>query len=743
MLHRRSARGQVSRRARGHASCQQPSDDRFLMEGRGVSQEHNHDSHGPGASAEPTEHRTGTERSAGMSLGRSEQTAPTPAGHHGAHLVHQGHHADDFQRRFWICLLLTVPILAYSPLVQDWLRFSPPSFPGSQFVPLVLATAVYAYGGGVFLQGARSELAALTPGMMTLVSLAISVAYAYSVASEFVMTGTALYWEMATLVDVMLLGHWVELRAVGRARGAVAELAKLLPDRAERVEHDAVQIVPITALKSGDLVLVRPGGRVPADGKVEDGHSSIDEAMLTGESRPVSKGPGDRVIAGTVNGEGSLRVRVTGVGSDTALARIMRIVEQAQMSRSRAQALADRAAYWLTLVAIGAGAMTFLAWSLFAGSPGFGLERTVTVLVIACPHALGLAIPLVIAISTTLAAHNGLLVRERLALEQARNLDLVVFDKTGTLTRGQQGVVGVVAVEGLSDDEALALAAAVEGDSEHAIARGIRAEARPRGVRIPTATAFQALPGRGAKAQVGKQAVMVGGLRLLDSQGETVPKVIAAAAQNWSQEGKTVVYVLVGGQIKAAIALADVIRDESRAAVAELKRMGIQVAMLTGDSKAVANWVARELGIEEYFAEVLPEHKADKIRELRQRGQRVAMVGDGINDAPALLTADVGIAIGAGTDVAIESAGIVLIKNDPRDVVRVVRLSRASYRKMVENLAWATGYNVVAIPLAAGILAPIGITLAPAVGALLMSASTVVVAINAQTLRGIALEKSA
>ena len=669
---------------------------------------------------------------------------PPTAGRHERHAAaHEGHDIGEFRRRFWVCLILTIPILVYADLIQELLGFTPPTFPGSEFLPLVLGTAVYFYGGIIFLRGAAAELQARTPGMMTLIALAITVAYLYSVATEFLIVGMPLYWELATLVVIMLLGHWIEMRAVGRARGALAELAKLLPDTAERlVDHngDRIEEVSISDLSVGDLLLVRPGARVPADGEVASGDSAVNEAMITGESRPVTKATGDEVIAGTVNGQGSLRVRVTRTGEETTLAGIMRLVEQAQTSRSRSQALADRAAYYLTLVAISVGVLTLVAWLLLGETFAFALERTVTVLVITCPHALGLAIPLVVAISTTLAARSGLLVRERIALERARELDTVVFDKTGTLTRGEFGVVGIATAGGLTEDEALGLAAAVEGDSEHTLARAIRSESQRRGLaRLPVA-GFEAMAGRGVRARVAGQVVMVGGPRLLESLDRTPADELVSATERWGREGKTAVYVVVDGEPRAALALADVIRPESYDAVRGLQSRGVRVAMLTGDSEDVARWVAGELGIDEYFAEVLPEHKAEKVRELRERGQRVAMVGDGVNDAPALLTADVGIAIGAGTDVAIESAGIVLMKNDPRDVARIVELSRASYRKMIENLFWATGYNVVAIPLAAGVLAPLGIVLIPAVGALLMSASTVIVALNAQLLRRLDLQ---
>ncbi len=689
---------------------------------------HEHESHlqpepaGGHAAGHPPHHPAPT-------AGRAERHAA----------AHEGHDVEEFRRRFWVCLALTVPILAYAPHIQEWFGFRAPAFPGSEWLAPALSSIVYFYGGIIFLRGARAELSVRTPGMMTLVALAITVAYLYSLASTATGVGEPLYWELATLVVVMLLGHWIEMRAVGSARGALTSLARLLPDTAERLADGGTETVPVADLRPGDRILVRPGARVPADARVVEGESETNESMITGESRPVRKTAGAEVIAGTVNGAGALRAVVLRTGQRTALAGIMRLVQDAQESRSRAQALADRAAYWLALIAIGAGTLTFLAWWLGARAPlPFAVERSVAVFVIACPHALGLAIPLVISIATTLSARNGLLVRERIALERARDLDVVIFDKTGTLTKGEQGVVGVAA-EGMSDEEALRLAASVEGDSEHSIARAIRVAAESRGVQRSPVTEFRAVPGRGVRARVDNQEVQVGGPHLLDVTGVTLPDRLREAADGWGKEGKTVVYLLAAGRPAAAFALADVIREESREAVERLHGMGMRVVLLTGDSEDVARWVAGELGIDEVFAEVLPANKADTVRELKSRGDRVAMVGDGINDAPALLTADVGIAIGAGTDVAIQSAGIILVRSDPRDVARIITLSRASYRKMVQNLVWATGYNVAAIPLAGGALAPLGIVLAPAVAALLMSVSTVVVALNAQLLRRVRL----
>jgi Cu2+-exporting ATPase len=642
-----------------------------------------------------------------------------------------------FRSRFWVSLVLTLPIVAYARGLWELVGLDAPDLPGGDYVSFVLGTLIYLYGGSVFIRSAVGELRARIPGMMTLVALGITAAYLWSAATTFFVEGEGFYWELATLVDVMLLGHWIEMRSIGRAGAALAELATLLPDTAEVIADGENKEVPIAELSPGDTVLVRPGARVPADGEVIQGQSHLNEAMLTGESRPVRKTPGEAVIAGTVNEEGALRVRVTRTGEDTALAGIMRLVEEAQASKSRAQDVADRAAMWLFYIAVAAGTVTAVAWGLLAAGRGadFIVERAVTVVVIACPHALGLAVPLVIAISTSLSARGGLLIRNRLALERARDLDLVVFDKTGTLTRGQLGVVGVATADGGGEERAVALAAGLEADSEHALARAIVAEAHRRGVRPERVEGFEALKGRGVRGRVGGHDVHLGGPRLLESLGVSPGSGLTEAARRWSSEGKTVVSLVEDGTVTATFALADLIREESREAVALLKEMGIRVAMITGDSEDVARWVAEELHLDQYFAQVLPEHKAARVKEVQAHGEVVAMVGDGVNDAPALVQADVGIAIGAGTDVAIESADVILVRDDPRDVARVVELSRASYRKMLQNLAWATGYNAVALPLAAGVLAPWGIVLAPAVGALLMSVSTVVVAFNAQLLR--------
>ena len=661
-------------------------------------------------------------------------------GGHDAHAGNGGHegHAVMFRNRFWVCFALTIPILVYAESLWRIVGLEAPSLPGGQAVSFVLGTLIYLYGGSVFLTSAVDEIRSRQPGMMTLVAVGISAAYLYSAATTFFLEGEGFYWELATLVDIMLLGHWIEMRAVGRAQGALAELAKLLPDTAEKVTDGRTEEVPLDQLAVGDVVLVRPGSRVPVDAEVVEGESHMDESMLTGESRPVKKGEGDGVVAGTVNEEGALRVRVTKTGEETALAGIMRLVAEAQASKSRAQAVADRAAMWLTYIAVGSGVITAVAWALFDAARGtdFIVERAVTVVVIACPHALGLAVPLVIAISTAISARNGLLVRNRMALEQARDLDVVVFDKTGTLTEGDLGVVGIASSNGRPEEELLAIAAGMEANSEHALARAVVGEAQRRSVTPSAVSGFEALKGRGVRGRVDGREVHVGGPRLLEEIGTELTGDLSDRAEAWSREGKTVVTLLEDGKPSAVLALADVIRPESKEAVQRLKERGLAVAMITGDSEDVANWVGGELGLDEVFAQVLPDQKSGRVKELQEQGRVVAMVGDGVNDAPALVQADVGIAIGAGTDVAIESADVILVRDDPRDVGRVLDLSRASYRKMVQNLAWATGYNAVAIPLAAGVLAPLGIFLAPAVGALLMSISTMIVAANAQLLRG-------
>ena len=659
---------------------------------------------------------------------------------HRTHGRHAGHSVAMFRDKFWLSFALTVPTVFWSSEVQHWLGYTAPSFPGSQLFPAIFGTAVFLYGGVVFMRGAQGELADRKPGMMTLISLAITVAFSTSVAATFGLFQVDVWWELASLITIMVLGHWLEMRAISQARGALHALAALLPDTAELVAGAEVHAVPLSELRVGDVVLVRPGTRVPADGAVVKGAADVDESMITGESKAVSKQPGTTVIAGTVAGGGSLWVRVTAVGEQTALSGIMRLVAAAQASSSRTQALADRAAAMLFYVAVAAGAMTFSYWWL-SGDTQHALIRTATVLIIACPHALGLAIPLVIAISTSLGARNGLLVKDRLALERARLLDMVIFDKTGTLTRGAPAVTGIAAVPGTSESELLAVAAAVEANSEHPLARAIVEESKRRGVRQLPATKFEALAGRGARAMVDGNNIAVGGPRLLAEDKVTVPPEVEKVMSAWASEGRTVLSVVTDGRLLGVLALEDEIRPESREAVTELHRLGIRVAMITGDSKTVAESVARRLGIDEIAAEVLPGDKAAAVKRFQAGGKRVAMVGDGVNDAPALATADVGIAIGAGTDVAIESAGIVLVQSDPRDVVGAIELSRATYRKMIENLMWATVYNLVAMPVAGGLFVRWGFDLPMSVGAVAMSASTIIVAINAQWLRHLPLRR--
>jgi Cu2+-exporting ATPase len=647
-----------------------------------------------------------------------------------------------FRDKFWLSFALTVPVVFWSTDVQHWLGYTAPSFPGSKFIPVVLGTVVFIYGGLVFIRGAWGELRDHKPGMMTLISLAITVAFGTSFAATFGLFEVEVWWELATLITIMVLGHWLEMRAIAQARGALNALAALLPDTAERVKDAATETVPISELQVSDIVLVRPGTRVPADGTVTEGTADVDESMITGESRAVSKGPGSTVIAGTVASGGSLRVRVTAVGDQTALSGIMRLVAAAQASGSRTQALADRAAAILFYVAVASGAITVAYWWL-AGDKEHALIRTATVLIIACPHALGLAIPLVIAISTSLGAENGLLVKDRLALERARNLDMVIFDKTGTLTRGSPALSGVVATSGANEDDLISLAAAVEANSEHPLARAIVAEAKRRNLPTLQAADFEPLPGRGAQARVDSKSIAIGGPRLLVEGNIVVPPEVEKSTTAWASEGKTVLYVVAEGQLLGAFAVEDEIRPESKEAVTELHRLGIRVAMITGDSKTVADSVARRIGIDEVAAEVLPADKAAAVKRFQSGGRRVAMVGDGVNDAPALATADVGIAIGAGTDVAIESAGIVLVRSDPRDVVAAIELSRATYRKMIQNLVWATAYNLVAIPVAGGLLVRWGLDLPMSVGAIAMSLSTIIVAANAQLLRRLKLQRAA
>jgi len=658
------------------------------------------------------------------------------AGRQPDHDRHAGHSVAMFRDKFWWTLAFTIPVVVWSADVQHWLGYHAPTFPGSRLVPAILGTIVLVYGGSVFIQGAGRELSAGQPGMMTLISLAMVVAFAASLAATFGVFEVDVWWELATLITVMVLGHWLQMKAIVQAQGALDALAALLPDSAERVTESGIEKVPLAELRLGDVVLVRPGSRVPADGIVLEGTADIDESLITGESRAISKAPGAAVVGGTVAAGGSLRVRVKAVGEQTALSGIMRLVAAAQASGSRAQALADRAAAVLFYIAVAAGAVTLIYWWL-AGDREHALIRTATVLVIACPHALGLAIPLVIAISMSLGARNGLLVKDRLAFERTRNLDVVIFDKTGTLTLGAPALSGVAVVSGVDEGEMLGLVSAVEADSEHPIAKAIVRGAGRRGVKPQPAANFEELPGRGALAIVNGRSVAVGGPRMLADAKASIPPELDQTVSVWVSDGRTVLFVLRDGTVIGALAVEDQIRPESAEAVKALHELGVQVAMITGDSKAVAESVARRIGIDDVAAEVLPADKASAIKRFQAGGKRVAMVGDGVNDAPALATANVGIAIGAGTDVAVESAGIVLVRSDPRDVVSAIELSRATYRKMIENLVWATAYNVVAIPVAAGLFLRWGVELPMSVGAIAMSLSTIIVAANAQLLRGL------
>lgn len=668
---------------------------------------------------------------------------PAGAGHdqHAGHDKHAGHDLGMFQRRFWICLILTLPILYFSEMFQDWFGYSSPTFTGHQPIAPILGTIIFLYGGSVFLLGGWRELQDRQPGMMMLISLAISVAYLASLATTFGWLELDFWWELALLIDVMLLGHWLEMRAIGQAQGALAALAALLPDEAELVDDAGARTVPVDTLRAGDVVLVRPGARVPADGVIVEGQAFLDESMLTGESNPIEKTVGDHVTAGSVVAGAAIRFRVDATGEQTALAGIQRLVAEAQQSRSRAQTLADRFAAWLFYIALAAGAITLVVW-LLLGEVDEAITRTVTVLVISCPHALGLAIPLVIAISTATAARNGILVKDRLALERMKDVDVTLFDKTGTLTRGAHVVTGLLAAPGVSEADLVSLAAAVELDSEHPLARAIVQRAQQDMLTIPPAHDFQAHAGRGVVATVNGSRIAVGGPAMLREANLSTPTSMQPAIQEWENRGAAVLSVVRDNQVIGALALEDQIRQESREAVKALHDRDVRVVMITGDSQAVADAVAEDLGIDEVFAEVLPDGKARAVTELQQRGDRVAMVGDGVNDAPALASADVGIAIGAGTDVAIESAGVILASNDPRTVVGVIDLSKASYRKMLQNLGWAVGYNVIAIPIAAGLLSPWGISVGPAVAAMLMSGSTIVVALNALLLRRIDLRPS-
>lgn len=654
---------------------------------------------------------------------------------HGGHDKHAGHDPEMFRRRFWLTLALTIPLVVTSHMVMDWFNYSV-DWPLMEWYGPVLGSFVFWWGGWPFLVGAVAEIRERQPGMMLLITLAITVAYLASMATSLDWLDLDIWWELAALVTIMLLGHWQEMKAIGQAQNALSALAALLPDDADLVDGDTIRPVSASVLEVDDVVLVRPGARVPADGTIVEGTAELDESMITGESKPVSRSRGDRVVAGTVSTDSSIRVRVSAVGDDTALAGIQRLVADAQSSQSRAQVLADRFAAWLFYVAVASGILTFLVWWAL-GDLDDAIVRTVTVLVIACPHALGLAIPLVIALSTAVSAKAGILVKDRLALERMRSIDTVLFDKTGTLTKGAHAVTGVAGTAEFDTDRVTRLAAAVEAESEHPIARAIVRAAGDQ--TVPTATGFRSITGRGVTADVDGENYAVGGPALLRERGIVVPDALRGEVDGWEQRAAAVLYLTTGDAILGAMALEDEIRPEARQAVAELHDMGVDVAMITGDARQVADAVGRDLGITNMFAEVLPQDKDQAVITLQGRGTTVAMVGDGVNDAPALARADVGLAIGAGTDVAIESAGVVLASSDPRGVAAVIRLSRASYRKMVQNLAWAAGYNVLAIPLAAGAFAWAGVTLSPAVGAALMSLSTIVVALNAQLLRRVDL----
>ena len=696
---------------------------------------HQHHDHGSQATQDPQTHDAHLHGARGHAA----------LGQDGDHVVHShgqhaGHSTAMFKNRFWLTLALSVPVVYFSPMVGHLLGYMAPVFPGSNWIPPVLGTVIFLYGGQPFLKGGLKELKSRRPGMMLLIGMAISVAFVASWATSLGIGGFDLdfWWELALLVAIMLLGHWIEMRALGSAQGALDALAALLPDEAERVTDSGTETVSVSELRAGDVVLVRSGARMPADGTVIDGQAEFDESMITGESKTVSRTAGHQVIAGTVATDNAVRVRVTAIGEDTALAGIQRLVAEAQASSSRAQALADRAAASLFYFAALAGVITFIVWTLLGSAPD-AVTRTVTVLVIACPHALGLAIPLVIAISTEQAARAGVLIKNRMALERMRTVDVVLFDKTGTLTKGEPELKDAAGADGVSRNQLLALAAAVESDSEHPVARAVVRAAQRESVNIPRATGFTSLTGRGVRATVDGRSIQVGGPALLRELGISEPEELSRSTRAWMDRGAAVLHVVDGGKVLGAVSLEDAVRTESRQAVKALQDRGFKVAMITGDAKQVAHAVGSELGIDEVFAEVLPADKDKKVAELQARGLKVAMVGDGVNDAPALARAEVGIAIGAGTDVAMESAGVVLAGNDPRAVLSMVDLSRASYAKMWQNLVWATGYNVLAVPLAAGVLAFAGVSLSPAAGAVLMSASTIVVALNAQLLRRVKL----
>ena len=649
------------------------------------------------------------------------------------HSAHHGHMIEDFKKRFWISLIITVPVLLLSPMIQYFLGLRETiSFTGESYLLFALSSFVFFYGGWPFLKGLLDEFKKLQPGMMTLIALSISVAYFYSNAVVFGVEGEVFFWELATLIDIMLLGHWIEMKSVMGASKALEELAKLMPDEAHKIDDDGNVIeVKVSDLNLSNRLLIKPGEKIPADGKIYEGKTSINEAMITGESKPVSKGEGEEVIGGSINGEGSIKIKVEKTGDETFLSQVVKMVREAQESKSKTQNLANRAAFWLTLIAIAAGVITMIVWLMVEGSTfNFALSRTVTVMVITCPHALGLAIPLVVAVSTALSAESGLLIRNRTAFEQARNIQAIIFDKTGTLTKGEFGLTDTISFDSTFDEkEILKFAATIESESEHPIARGIVNSSDGK-YQLKD---FNSIPGKGAEGKVeGKDVKVVSPGYLVENKIEIKEK---EKIDKLSGEGKTVVFILVENKPVGAIALADIIREESKEAIKQLKEIGIKPMMLTGDNRQVAKWVAEELGLDDYFAEVLPDKKSEKVKEVQGRGMVVAMTGDGVNDAPALAQADVGIAIGAGTDVAVETADIILVRSNPKDVVSLIKFAKATYNKMVQNLIWATGYNVIAIPLAAGVLYSYGVILSPALGAVLMSLSTIIVAINAKLLK--------
>jgi len=697
-----------------------------------MENEHQHNNH----NASNMEHKNHSKMDHSK---HNDQSLPEKMNHkkdeHSGHSrsEHEGHTIEGFKKRFWISIIITIPILILSPMIQHFIGLKEAlRFNGDIYALFVLSSFVFFYGGYPFLKGLIDELKNKQPGMMTLIALAISVAYFYSSATVLGVKGEDFFWELATLIDIMLLGHWIEMKSVMGASKALEELAKLMPDEAHKINDDGnVVEVKVSELNHKNKLLIKPGEKIPADGKIYEGKTSINEAMITGESKPVSKGEGDDVIGGSINGEGSIKIEVEKIGDETFLSQIVKLVKEAQESKSKTQNLANRAAFWLTIIAITAGTLTMFIWLMFTGQNfNFALARTVTVMVIACPHALGLAVPLVVAVSTALSAKNGLLIRNRNAFEQARNIQAIIFDKTGTLTKGEFGVTETISFNNEYDEkEILKYAASLESESEHPIAQGIVKSSNDK----YELKDFNSIPGKGAEGKVnGKDVKVVSPGYLEENKIEIEQK---EKIEQLSRQGKTVVFLLVDNKLTGAITLADIIREESKEAIKQLKELGIKPMMLTGDNKQVAKWVTDELGLDEYFAEVLPDKKAEKIKEVQSRGLTVAMIGDGVNDAPALAQADIGIAIGAGTDVAVESADIILVKNNPKDVISLIKFSRATYKKMIQNLIWATGYNVIAIPLAAGVLYSEGIILSPALGAVLMSLSTIIVAINAKLLK--------